>query len=73
MRLKQISDGSYWNGIKEASDLDWKLRYAPDSITRGDILAAASIIESYVYMIAETTQKKRDLVCRDLRSIVNEA
>ena len=64
--LKVLSDGSSWPGIYEASQLNWRLRYSPDSITREDQLVLASILGSYSYMMYDTNRATRDLVSKDL-------
>ena len=35
-------------------DLGWKLRYAPDTLTREDQLVLASVVASYCYLIDPT-------------------
>lgn len=66
--MKQLSDGSVWCKIEDANSLEWRLRYAPDTITKNDLMKAAGIISAYTYLVSESTQKKRDMVCRELRS-----
>lgn len=62
--LKVVAeDGSRmtWPDPTDPRELDWRLRYAPDSITRGDQMALASIVSAYAYLIsldARTRQKR---------------
>lgn len=51
----------------ETEDLEWRLRHAPESITREDQLFLASICSAYRYLVHETTQKRRNAVIRQLR------
>ena len=64
------SDGSSWPRPALESDEEYgighKLRYGKP--TRSDLLVAASIIDSYGYLVMQATQKKRDLVCREIRA-----
>lgn len=56
-----------WPSYNEAvSEVEWKLRHAPESMTRSDQLTAASVIAAYMQMIGDT-QKKRNAVCKSLR------
>ena len=73
----KISDGSSFplaaSTDPDELDLEWRLRYAPDSIERGDLLHLASIVSSYNYLIYECDRTKRDLVARDMRQAFKEA
>jgi hypothetical protein len=76
MISKTISDGSSWPrpalDNDEKNGIEWELRYAPlADITRSDLLVAAGIISAYGYLVMESTQAKRDLVCRDMREDEN--
>lgn len=54
-------DGMVWPDPRDPRELEWRLRYAPDSITRADQLALASIVHAYgylVYLDARTRQKR---------------
>lgn len=69
----EISDGSSWPRPALEADAEYgighKLRYKPmDKITREDLLQAASVIDAYGYLIAESTQAQRDIVCREVRA-----
>jgi len=66
----QMSDGSSWPRPALESDERYGvghiLRYGTP--TRADLLAAASIIDAYGYLVAETTCRERDRVCREMRA-----
>ena len=53
--------------------IEWRLRYAPDSITRGDLFHLAAIVSAYNVLIYESNREKRDLVSRDMKQAMNEA
>jgi hypothetical protein len=56
-----------WPSYNRAvSEIEWKLRHAPESMTKGEKLAAASVIAAYMQMIGDT-QRKRNAVCKALR------
>ena len=56
-----------WPSYNEAvREIGWKLRYLPESLTRGDQLTAAGVISAYMQMIGDP-QKKRNTVCKALR------
>ncbi|QFG04924.1 hypothetical protein SEA_NITZEL_77 [Mycobacterium phage Nitzel] len=67
----KLSDGSSWPRPAMESDeyygVGWKCRYSPESLTREDLLQLASIADAYGYLLLETTQKRRDFVCREAR------
>lgn len=69
---RKISDGSVWPTIEHDPDLDgieWKLRYASDSLTREDALYAASIVAAYGHLIYDANRDKVALVRRELREV----
>lgn len=75
-RIK-ISDGSTWPRPALESDdstgLYWKLVRMPfEGLSQEDLTEAASIISAYGYLVAESTQEKRDLVCREIRQALRE-
>jgi hypothetical protein len=64
-----ISDGSTFPRPCLESDnapLSWILTYGQP--TREELLAAASIIQAYGYLLLNSDRAKRDLVCREVRS-----
>ena len=72
-----LSDGSSWPRPAIESDDEYgtghKLRYTPASnLTASDLMEAASIIDSYNYLVVESTREKRDLVCREIREQLKE-
>ena len=51
-------------GIGEAwGELEWRLRYAPEQVSRGDMLAMASLIGSYEHLV-RAPQRERNDICR---------
>ena len=70
-----IGDGSSWPRPAMEADEDYgighKLRYSA-TLTKSDRLVAASIIDAYGYLVAESTRAKRDLVCREIRAAMRE-
>lgn len=59
--------------IEPASDevsVGWKLRYAPESLTREDQLYAASILNAYAYLICDMTAKDRQAVVSEICRLV---
>ncbi len=50
----------------EVADLGYALRYAPDSLTRGQQLTLASIVDAYLQMVGDPAAK-RNMVCRQIR------
>ena len=75
-RLK-LPDGSSWPRpaleSDEVSGIGWRCRYQPDSITRSDLLTLAGIADAYGHLVVESTQKRRDYVCREVRAQLGEA
>lgn len=71
-----IPDGGVWVRPTLESDdrdaLSWKLRYAPDSISRADQLTLAQIVDAYGYLLLETTSEQRDRICRDIRAAIEK-
>lgn len=71
-RFAQLPDGSVWPRTGDHPDpdeigLEWRLRYAPESITRGDQLHLASIVSAYRELI-RCPETRRRVVIRGLRS-----
>lgn len=63
-RRFQIFDGMTWP--TPDPNLDWRLRFAPDSVTRQDQLYLASVLSAYDCFI-KTGRAQREKVCRKLR------
>ena len=49
------------------NDVEWSLRYAPDTLTREDHLLAASIIAAYKELVIFKTNKERNYVCSAIK------
>jgi len=74
-RFRQLPDGSVWPRTGDSEDpgevgLEWRVRYAPESITRGDQLHLASIVSAYRELL-RCTEKRRRVVVRGMRSTEN--
>lgn len=68
-----LDDGSSWPRPELEGDdysVEWKLRYAPDTLTRADQLVAAGFISAYGYLTVEATDQKARLVRREVRRIL---
>ena len=70
-RYITVSDGSSWplaiSLDPDSVGIEWRLRYAPDSITRTDLLVLAGIISAYNGMMLAKTASKAPRVLRDYR------
>jgi len=49
-----------------AGDIEWRLRYAPERLSRADHMLAASIINAYRQMVGDPETKRRAVI-RQLR------
>lgn len=65
---KQLRDDTVWPDPSKVfyDDLEWKLRYAQDSLSKGDLFVAAHILSAYSDLIG-MTQKRRNKVCEELK------
>lgn len=54
---------------EKVNNIEWKMRYAPETITRGEMLIAASVLSSYRELIVHKNQHDRNQVC----SAINRA
>jgi hypothetical protein len=73
LRIKLPDDSSWPRPALESdpvSGAGWKARHCPDTLTRGEILQLAAIADAYGYLLCETTQKRRDYVCREMRAAI---
>lgn len=72
----KVPDDSLWplpDMEDDDSPVSWKLRYAPDSMTRAEQLFAASVIQAYGYLVVDATKTKRDLVAKTIRDHLETA
>lgn len=53
--------------------VEWKLRYAPTTLTREDELYLASIVSAYSYLICEMNAKDRQAVVTEIRRLIAPA
>lgn len=64
----KVEDMSFPNPHSaKMSDLDWRLRHAPESISRGDQVYMASIISAYREIVLFKTAKDRQHVCSAIK------
>jgi hypothetical protein len=61
-----VEPPSDFNGV------EWKLRYAPNQLTREDQLYLASIVSAYSYLVMDMTAKDRQAVVSEMRRLVKE-
>ena len=70
--MKTTKSTAHWDGMcwpragDAAGELQWRLRYAPQSVTREDQLHAAQIIEAYQTLVLGRTQKRRNEIAKKL-------
>lgn len=64
-------DGSVmtWPNPTDPTELEWRLRYSPESITRGDQLAIASVLSAYGYLIGLDARTRQRRVMQIRRAI----
>ena len=72
VRYKTLPNGSVWPCPLAVTDIGWRLRYAPHSITRGDQLVLAEVVVAYREII-ESTQVRRNRVCKSLSGGLGKA
>lgn len=65
---KHLKDDTIWPDPKTVfyDDLEWKLRYAQDSLSKGDLFVAAHVLSAYSDLI-NMTQKRRNKLCEELK------
>lgn len=59
-----------WPSPLPTNDLQWRFRYAQDSLTKEDLLHAASILSAYEALIMQCTQKRRNEVCSKIKEVL---
>ncbi len=52
-RYCKLEDGTVWP-VDVDGEVQWKLRYAPDTLTRGDQLVAASLLAAWATLLDPT-------------------
>jgi hypothetical protein len=55
-----------------AGNVEWRLRYAPEALSRSDHMLAASIINAYRQMVGDPETKRRAVI-RQLRLAQHES
>lgn len=63
-------DTTCWPSPMPDNDLEWRCRYAPETITEQDKLHIASILSAYEYMITTMTQKQRNSICSRIKAVL---
>jgi hypothetical protein len=56
---------------EKVSHIEWKLRYAPETLTRGEELIAASVFSAYKELVMRKSQKARNMVCTAINKANN--
>lgn len=66
----ETEDGSSvcWPNPHDPNEIEWKLRYAPDSLTRADMMVAASVMSAYRHVI-NLDSRTRQLRVMQLRKV----
>lgn len=54
------------------AEVEWKMRHAPDRVTRGDMLLAASVIDAYKEVVARKSQVSRNKCCAAMKRAYQE-
>lgn len=65
----RLEDGTIW--ARPFTDLEWRLRYAQDSITEQDMFVLAGYLDSYDALI-QATNARRNSVCNGIKDVLNE-
>lgn len=66
MRFENFAEMS-WPNPASTGDLEWRMRYAPETLTKSDRMCAASVIAAYRALILDKTVKGRQFVVRELK------
>lgn len=61
-------DGMSWPGHWDIGEHEWRLRHAPETITRSDHMQAASVMAAYRELIVCPETKRRQVV-KELRKL----
>lgn len=64
VRYRKLADGTIWPTPGDDPDggLEWRLRYAPNSLTRPDQLVLASIVSAYRQLLCCPTRRRTEVV-----------
>jgi hypothetical protein len=57
-----LFDGMCWPDPTDPRESEWRLRYRPDSITRKDQMALASVMHAYRYLIGLDSRTRQQRV-----------
>lgn len=55
------------------ANLEWKLRYSPEALTKSDLMYAASIIAAYGQMIFDPCRKRQNVISKIRNFIRNKS
>lgn len=77
-RRYEVVENTCWpvnlTSTDDQDGLEWKLRYAPDALTRGDQLVLASVVAAYAYLTdPNRTQEEARRSLRRARIAAQEA
>lgn len=68
-----LDDGeTVWPSPLPRNSLEWRLRYAQETIKYEDLLHVASIIEAYESLV-NCTQKRRNDVCNQMKKLLERS
>lgn len=57
MERVTIDDGTLWPNPwgEKYHDIAWRMRHAPECVSKSDLMCAASVMEAYAYLVGEKT------------------
>ena len=61
--------GMTWPNPEHAGDLEWKMRYALEHVTRGEQLTAASILAAYRELVAMPQKKRNQRISQIIKAV----
>ena len=56
---------------EKVNNIEWKMRYAPEKISRGEMLVAASVFSAYRELVVHKNQRDRNQVCSAINNANN--
>lgn len=65
-----LDNGTIWRLPNCTGDLIWRCSWAPETITKEDLLILSSYIENYCYMVTEMSQQKRNETCSKINRLI---
>ena len=71
-KFLQPTKDTVWTNPVAWSELEWKCRYAPHTLTKSDYLVTASILSAYSMMILHLDPDKLTKTIKKLRKLIKE-